>query len=116
VFFTIGSAIEVDPAPTRRAALKKELGVADLLYPERRLRDFAQRYAIHFVPLIEPMQRYATSEHVYLHGFSDTGLGRGHWNERGHAVAADLLAGPICGAVADPVVAGARSQTTVDAR
>jgi len=101
-FFTIGSAVQVDPDPARRAEYAKQLGIPDLLYPERRLAETARTNGITFFPLIEPMQRRAEREHVYLHGFSDTGFGRGHWNERGHEVAAELLAADICSALAEP--------------
>jgi hypothetical protein len=101
-FFTIGSAIQVDPDPSRREAYAKQLGVTDLLYPERRLAELARAAAIPFFPLIEPMQRDAERQHVYLHGFSDTGFGRGHWNERGHELAAELLGDGICAALREP--------------
>ena len=28
---------------------------------------------------------------LYLHGFTNTRMGSGHWNEAGHALAAELL-------------------------
>ena len=36
---------------------------------------------------------------VYLHGFPNTPPGEGHWNARGHAAAARLVAGWLCGGV-----------------
>ena len=44
------------------------------------------------INLAEPMQKYADQEGVYLHGFPNTGLGTGHWNRRGHELAARLIA------------------------
>jgi hypothetical protein len=42
------------------------------------------------------MQKYAEDENVFLHGFKNTELGTGHWNENGHQLAGKLIAGKIC--------------------
>src|SRR5262249_1078653 len=46
--------------------------------------------------LARPMQAYSESHHVYLHGFPNTTLGHGHWNQIGHQVAGQLLASKVC--------------------
>jgi len=42
------------------------------------------------------MQREADAKHVFLHGFQNTKAGFGHWNEAGHALAAELIAQDLC--------------------
>jgi hypothetical protein len=42
------------------------------------------------------MQRRADAERKYLHGFSNTILGFGHWNENGHELAGKLMAQQLC--------------------
>jgi hypothetical protein len=72
------------------------LGETDLFYPERRLRAFVNKEAFDAVFLAEPFARHAAEHKVYLHGFPNTQLGGGHWNESGHALAADLIAQHLC--------------------
>ena len=94
--FTVSAPIQVDPDPRQRHAEAERLGVPDLLYPERRLAEFAARSHITFFPLIEPMQQVSERDHVYLHGLAESGLEFQHWNGRGHALAAELLEQRIC--------------------
>jgi hypothetical protein len=87
-------AVYPDPAVRRRYA--EFLGVNDLLYPERRLRELGERRGIEVVTLTEDMQRYADATRTYLHGFANTRLGFGHWNQAGHALGAELIARRLC--------------------
>ena len=46
-------------------------------------------------------QSYAKTNQVYLHGFEGTrglrgNLGNGHWNKKGHRLAADIISDHIC--------------------
>jgi hypothetical protein len=87
-------AVYPDPAVRRRYA--EFLGVNDLLYPERRLRELGERRGIEVVTLTEDMQRHADATRTYLHGFANTRLGFGHWNQAGHALGAELIARRLC--------------------
>jgi hypothetical protein len=42
------------------------------------------------------LQRIAADEHVYLHGFDNSVMGEGHWNEAGHRNAATIIANGLC--------------------
>jgi len=46
--------------------------------------------------LAPAFQSFADEHHVYLHGFADTKLGMGHWNEAGHHLAGQLIADRLC--------------------
>ena len=96
LLFTVPYAIQVHPDAKLRAALAAKLGVDDLLYPDRRLERFGQANGIDVLPLAPVMQRIAEERKVYFHGFSATGLGRGHWNADGHRAAAELIAHRLC--------------------
>jgi hypothetical protein len=96
VTLTVGA--QVDPDKAVRDAFAKRLGVEDLWYPERRLAQFAQRTDTRVIHLGMDMLGYAEEHKAYLHGFANTRMGSGHWNEAGHAEAAKLLAGALCGA------------------
>ena len=95
VIVSIG--IQVHPDKAAREAFARRLGVEDLSYPERRLMQFGERTNTRVISLVPDLQRYAERSHVYLHGFSNTSLGSGHWNEAGHAAAADIIGARLCG-------------------
>ena len=74
----------------------RRLGEADLFYPERRIGALAKRERMDALLLAQPFADYAARQHVYLHGFPNTQMGGGHWNEQGHALAAELIAAHLC--------------------
>jgi hypothetical protein len=96
VLVTVPYAIQVHPERRQREALQAELGVPDLLYPDRRLERFAARAGIRAIALAPEMQRLAEQTGAYFHGFERSGMGRGHWNAQGHHVAAELIARRLC--------------------
>jgi len=94
VIVSIG--IQVHPDKAAREAFARRLGVKDLSYPERRLMQFGERTNTPVISLVPELQRHAERSHVYLHGFTNTSLGSGHWNEAGHAAAADIIGARLC--------------------
>jgi hypothetical protein len=82
------------------AALRKlyadVLGVSHLLYPEERVRRLGEAHGLEVIYLAEPMQARADKTGAFMHGFANTRLGFGHWNEHGHAFAAQLAAERLC--------------------
>ena len=55
-----------------------------------------ERLGFPVTTIAESLQVIATEKGVYLHGFPNTVMGRGHWNEMGHLWAAQLLANELC--------------------
>lgn len=96
MLFTVPYAIQVHPDAKLRDALATKLGVDDLFYPDRRLEQFGAKHGIDVLPLAPVMQRQAEERKLYFHGFSNIGMGRGHWNADGHRAAADLIAQRLC--------------------
>jgi hypothetical protein len=97
---------QVIPDPAKRAELMRKLGVADLSYADRRIRDFAEREEIAVTMLAPALSDYAERHQVYLNGFSSANLGAGHWNATGHRVAAETIAADLCKAAEDEVTKG----------
>jgi len=87
----------VFPDAQLRARYAASLGVKSLFYPEERLEALGRHDGFEVVALAPAMQRAADEKHVFLHGFANTKPGFGHWNEAGHALAADLIARDLCG-------------------
>lgn len=95
--FAIASVTEaaaVHPSQEMRERYAAELQMPDFLYAERRLAGFAAKHGIAFLPLTAGMERLTAGK--ALHGFGDN-LGFGHWNEDGHAAAAQLMGEFLCG-------------------
>jgi hypothetical protein len=102
------TGIQVYPDERRRDAFARQLGVADLFYPNRRLAAFGRAAGIPVLDLGPPLAQLAARRHVFLHGFANTAPGEGHWNAAGHQAAAALIAGWLCrGLPVVPAQAGA---------
>lgn len=86
----------VYPNPQMRARYAASLGVKSLFYPEERLQRLGNEHGFDVLALAPQMQRAADEKHVFLHGFENTKPGFGHWNEAGHALAAELIAAGLC--------------------
>jgi hypothetical protein len=96
VVTTIPSAIEVDPRRERREQFEARIGVDNLLYPDEQIARMGARASFPVYPLTRELQLLAEQREVYTHGFANTGLGRGHMNEEGHSLVAELLATKLC--------------------
>jgi hypothetical protein len=93
---TVPYAMQVHPDRAQREALQAKYGVADLSYPERRVASFAEQNGMLAIMLGPEMQALAAATGAYLYGFENAKLGFGHWNERGHRAAAELIARRLC--------------------
>ena len=96
VLVTGSNGIQVDPRESVREEFRKQLGVTDLFYFERRIQALATRHGIPAIGLSEQMAQVAQQEQLFLHGFPNTPKGRGHWNADGHRLAAKLIAEQLC--------------------
>jgi len=92
----ITHSAQVHPDAATRKNLQDALGVPDLFYIERRLEALGSREGIPVVPLAPELQKRADARGTYFHGFDNYQLGWGHWNEQGHAAAAEILAARLC--------------------
>ena len=96
----ITNGVDVHPDASLRRKYMDTLGIQSLGYPHERVEKFARREGIPFVGLWPSFAAYAQKNSAYLHGFPNTGLGSGHWNKSGHALAAENISTRICADVA----------------
>jgi hypothetical protein len=96
ILVTLSNPIQVNPDTTKRNKVKEILGIDDFFYPERRLRELGNLTGFQVITLAVPLQVVATNQNIYLHGFENTVLGHGHWNQDGHRSAAKILAERLC--------------------
>jgi hypothetical protein len=100
------TGMQVNPDPAVRGEFMRKLGVADLFYPGRRLAAFGRAASIPVLDLAPPLLRQAVRDRRFLHGSANTAPGEGHWNARGHAAAAPLIAAWLCREVLAPPPGG----------
>jgi hypothetical protein len=89
---TLANGIQDDPDAVERQHYLHFVGANDLFRPDDHIRELGARSGFAVLNLAPPMQRYAEAHHVYLHGFSNTRPGIGHWNVEGHREAGELIA------------------------
>lgn len=94
VLTTLSNPIQVTPDLDARTAAARDLGVADLFYPDRRLADFGRRSGFPVITLAERLAAQAAGSGVSLHGRKS--FAGGHWNEAGHRAAGNILAREMC--------------------
>jgi hypothetical protein len=93
---TEDTSIQVWPEAQTRKRFEEKLGVTDLFYPDRRIAELGRRNHFEVLNLALVLQSYAESNHVFLHGFQNTPMGFGHWNEAGHEQAGRAIAATLC--------------------
>lgn len=99
---TLSNAIQVDPDPARRDAYRRAIGIeGDLFYPDERVAAAGARDGYPVLTLAPRLRAHAEREQVYLHGFANTQMGTGHWNARGHHVAAWVMGRWLCDRLGD---------------
>ncbi len=88
---TVGTGIQDDPNPKFRAKYMHMVHSDNLFYPDDHIRELGKREGFAVLNLPKPMQEYAEAHRVFLHGFSNTTPGTGHWNVEGHRIAGVLI-------------------------
>jgi hypothetical protein len=91
---TLSNGIQVDPDVPIRAGMVKHLGVADLFYPDDRIKMFGDRNGIPVLTLAPSFLTYAELHKTALH--AAWGNHQGHWNEKGQYLAGELIARELC--------------------
>ncbi len=89
---TLSCGVQVHPDLAFRLAFQQRFGIEDLFYPDRRLEEFSRREQIQSVVLAPALSEYALRHGVFMHGFPNSRLGAGHWNETGQRLAGEMIA------------------------
>jgi hypothetical protein len=91
----IGTGVQMEPNPAYQTGYLSAVGGTDLLYPSHRLVTLASQRGFAVLDLVPPMKEYAQAHQVYFHGFPNTAMGTGHWNQLGNRFAATLIANKL---------------------
>ncbi len=92
----VSSGVQVHPDPEWRRRFQSSRKLGDIFYPERRIEAIAQRLRVESVVLGPQLQTIAERDKIHFHGFANTRMGSGHWNEAGHGAAAQIVATKLC--------------------
>ncbi|MDJ0556223.1 MAG: SGNH/GDSL hydrolase family protein [Microcoleaceae cyanobacterium MO_207.B10] len=96
LLFTIGTSLQVNPHKPSRENYMKSFNIEDLLYPSKRLQKLGESNNFPVLDLVEPFQNYAEENQVCLHGFENRAICVGHWNGKGHKLAAEIITEKLC--------------------
>lgn len=88
----VTSGIQVSPDARRRQEFLDQLGVKNFSYADARIQRLGERLGFPVIPLSKGLRKYAQENDTFVHGFSNTAPGEGHWNEHGHREAARICA------------------------
>ena len=88
---TLSNPPQVSPDSPGRQDYERQLGVSDLLYPDRRIKAIGERAGFPVLNLAPLLQAYAVEHQVYLHGLPNSERGMGHWNAPAHHLVAELI-------------------------
>ncbi len=92
---SLSSSVQVHPDRQGRQCVTRELGVDDLSYPGQRLLAFSRSQGIDAIDVVPTLLPLAEANGTFFHGF-DNKVGFGHYNEKGHAAVATIIARHIC--------------------
>ena len=87
---------QVSPDEAVRNRFRRERGVGDFDYADRRIARIAAAAGATPLVLGPRMREYAIAKQVYLNGFENTTLGEGHFNAEGHRLMAKLIGDALC--------------------
>ena len=96
IVVTLSNSLQVHPDILYREMMKEKFGINDLSYPDKRIKKLGDDEGFLVINLAEKMQKYAEQTNSFLHGFDNTILGEGHWNEQGHKIASEIISEKIC--------------------
>jgi len=93
---TLSNGVQVLPDKESRKRFMDKFGIDDLFYPDNRIARFAEKNGIPVITLAPDLQQWAENNDTCVHGFQNASPCGGHWNENGHRVAGELIAGHLC--------------------
>ena len=96
ILVTLSAPFQVHPNKNHREKFMKKNLIKDIFYPEKRLLKLGIENNFEVINLAMDLQRYAIKSKEFIHGFKNTKMGEGHWNEKGHSISSELLSNKVC--------------------
>ena len=96
ILVSLSNPVQVYPSEAYLKEYKKKNNIDDIFYPETRLNKFSKKNSIKLILTSQIMRKEALEKNIFFHGFDNTKLGTGHWNETGHDFASKVISKEIC--------------------
>ncbi len=93
---TLSNPVQVYPDKSLRDKYFQQRGIIDEFSPEKRIQSLGEKEEFEVLNLAPKFQSYADQNNQFLHGFENTVLGSGHWNQSGHQLAGELITNKVC--------------------
>ncbi|MGP0127755.1 MAG: SGNH/GDSL hydrolase family protein [cyanobacterium endosymbiont of Rhopalodia musculus] len=93
---TLSNPAQVYPDKSLRDKYFKQKRVVDEFSPDKRIKALGEKEKFYVLNLAPEFQFYADKNNQFLHGFENTVLGSGHWNQLGHKLAGKLITNKVC--------------------
>ena len=96
IVVTLSNPLQVHPDKFYRKKLQEKFGISDLFYPDKRIKKLGDDEGFMVINLAKKMQNRAEQTNSFFHGFNNTIIGEGHWNELGHSIASHIISKKMC--------------------
>ena len=96
IVVTLSTSAQVHPSPSFRKSFIEKINNNDLFYPDKRIKKLGDEEGFLVINLAEKMKNYAEKNEIFLHGFANTVIGKGHWNLDGHKIASQIISKKMC--------------------
>ncbi|MDJ0845732.1 SGNH/GDSL hydrolase family protein [Crocosphaera sp.] len=93
---TLSNPAQVYPDASYREQYFGQSDIKNAFYPEQRISNLGKQQKFPVLTLAPSFQAYADKNNTFLHGFDNTIMGSGHWNESGHQLAGEMMTKKIC--------------------
>jgi hypothetical protein len=93
---TLSNPDQVYPDKSLRDDYFKKAEINDEFYPDKRIAELGKKEGFEVLNLAPILQSYADENKSFLHGFENTMMGSGHWNELGHKLAGEEISNNLC--------------------
>ncbi len=93
---TLSNPAQVYPDAAYREQYFEQAEVKDPFYPDKRIINLGKQQGFEVLSLAPLFESYADENNTFLHGFENTVVGSGHWNESGHQLAGEIISKKIC--------------------
>lgn len=96
IVISVSNPIQVHPDLNFIKNYLVNKNIKNINYPDDRIENFLKKKNIKYINTAKKLSIKALQNNDYFHGFKNTKLGTGHWNEAGHDEASKIISSEMC--------------------